>query len=873
MGSQGENIDWAAEGCNLCSRCKELRLTPDSFRVTQREHNWSDMKSDASSCCLASGTEPLRYILSENADTSGDCKLCSLIRDTIASSRKTGEVTEYFVAWDLDGPHVEDGSKFVNTSRRLKVSWTRKVGLKGEEGAKTDSGKVGHCKNSEVKEELFLLPATDLLPELTKPDCNQRLILKWLHMCETKHDNPHPLTQGEWKRRFRDLVVSGYFGVIDVVDKQLCALPMADDGEPAPYVALSYVWGNDASHEALRTTGENVLSRASLDTPGGLGQNWESFPATIRDALRLVEDFSKRRSEQDGNKVPQLRYLWIDLLCIVQDRPKSWEHNARRMDLIYGNAYFTICAADESNPATLGSAIAPTATGLVALNPGAPEPVVAQLTPDVRVRVLMSPDHVIDASEWNRRGWTFQERILSRRCVIFTEGRIFFQCRQTSWSQEDDPDEAGNGMESAWRDLLHRRYKELESKPIKFFMKAVEKYTGRNMTYATDILDAFSGVSQLMKWYLCSHLHFGLPASHFDLALLWKPLAGKSRRTWANLTEKQKRHGRADVEFPSWSWCGWMDSEDQGKGARVIYDSEFLGGFIDDDDIGTRDWLLHHTWIIWFVRDREGKLHPLWEGPTVPPSTRCKATPQWLGYKSRPRGRSSCWVKHLDIPENMATGEGVDDYGRPLKDSWWRRLAKEKQPHRFKERLPDNPFAVRGPCLGNTRSYMFFDGGHDSHSDSPSNINSNYMSFSEVGLDHQPYQPILQFWTLKCEFGMVPDHSSLAGDHLQRYHVFDLAGDKCGTVVVDESWKDKKQHYCTFIALSEAKAFTEKEWSSVSRTNYSRSAREDGAWPLFYVMAITKDTKRGVWERLGLGKVFQLAFENGGCKWDEIVLG
>lgn len=120
---------------------------------------------------------------------------------------------------------------------------------------------------------------------------------------------------------------------------------------------------------------------------------------------------------------------------------------------------------------------------------------------------------------------------------------------------------------------------------------------------------------------------------------------------------------------------------------------------------------------------------------------------------------------------------------------------------------------------------------------------------------------------------MMPDYDSTAGDRLQRYHVTDRAGDKCGTVVVDKSWEEQGEHFCTFIALSEAKDFTEKEWSASSRTNYNPSAKEDSAWPLFYVMAITKDKKRGVWERLGLGKVYQLAFQKGGCRWDEIVLG
>ncbi|KAK4449697.1 heterokaryon incompatibility protein-domain-containing protein [Podospora aff. communis PSN243] len=835
----------------LCDRCKALRLTPESFRVTQSEHNRPRQKNDPSSRWLASGAPPIRYALSE---TGSECRLCSLIRQSIDSGQvdhatgnaegDAGDVSEYFLQWDLDGPFAEDASKFVKTIRRLKVSWVRKVRVPNQGGSEGGDAAVGRracAKEAEIKEEIYLLPV-DPSPQ-PPPDATsnniqrtshtpenhtESLILRWLGKCKDEHLNPHPLCEGQWKRNFGDVVESTFFGVIDVVEKRLRELPIGKDGNPEPYIALSYVWGQKKERgknmetcpkeKALHTTSENVLERIRSE---GLKEDWSRLPPTILDALKLVEAL--------GRQDPRLRYVWIDSLCIVQDRPNSWNYNAKHMALIYGNAHFTICAADGKSAMT----------GLAACNPGGLKPPqITELAPGVCVKVVKSSDSLIDASEWNHRGWTYQERILSRRCVIFVGGQVYFQCRQTNWSQDDNPDEAGHGMTSAWRVLLHRSYAELETKPIKFFMTAVETYTGRNLTYASDILDAFTGVSQLVKWYLCSHLHFGLPASHFDLALLWRPLAGKSRRKSPLLTPGPR--GGQDVEFPSWSWCGWMDSSDQGKGARAVYDAEFLGGFIDDNN-GTRDWLLNHTWIVWYVRGREGNLLPLWDGPIVPPSNRGNMENKWLGYKSRPRGKASCWVRHLDVAENIAIGEGVDDYGRPVKKHrWWYHLATQQQPHHFVERLPDNPFGVRGPTAGD------------------------------------PYQPILQFWTLSCEFVMIPDEYSPAGHDLQRYHVVDRAGDKCGSVVVDKRWgtdeREKGTNSCRFIALSEARNFTQKEWSG-SWTYYNGKERDGLGWSLFYVMAIEKDEKRGVWERLGLGKVFQLAFEKCECSWDEIVLG
>ena len=40
----------------------------------------------------------------------------------------------------------------------------------------------------------------------------------------------------------------------------------------------------------------------------------------------------------------QLRFLWIDALCIIQDDPADWAREAARMNDVYGLAYLTIAA-------------------------------------------------------------------------------------------------------------------------------------------------------------------------------------------------------------------------------------------------------------------------------------------------------------------------------------------------------------------------------------------------------------------------------------------------------------------------------------------------------------------------------------------------
>ena len=49
----------------------------------------------------------------------------------------------------------------------------------------------------------------------------------------------------------------------------------------------------------------------------------------------------------------EIRYLWIDALCIIQDDNDDWTYEAARMVDVYSNAYFCI-AADASRDGTEG---------------------------------------------------------------------------------------------------------------------------------------------------------------------------------------------------------------------------------------------------------------------------------------------------------------------------------------------------------------------------------------------------------------------------------------------------------------------------------------------------------------------------------------
>jgi hypothetical protein len=107
------------------------------------------------------------------------------------------------------------------------------------------------------------------------------------------------------------------------------------------------------------------------------------------------------------------------------------------------------------------------------------------------------------------------------------------------------------------------------------YARAVEAYTARQLTNPGDILNAFSGIANVIY-----HGRFieGLPVSAFDLALLWQPRVLLKRREG----------------FPSWSWAGWI--------GQVHLETQSLEEFEDEYDSEreqVEQWVKGRTWIVW----------------------------------------------------------------------------------------------------------------------------------------------------------------------------------------------------------------------------------------------------------------------------------
>jgi hypothetical protein len=88
------------------------------------------------------------------------------------------------------------------------------------------------------------------------------------------------------------------------------------------YCTLSHRWGKSLFLNLTQET-VNMLCQGIPE---------EQLPKTFRDAVVV----SRRLG---------VRYLWIDSLCIMQDKTSDWLHESDKMHLVYSNSYCNLSAS------------------------------------------------------------------------------------------------------------------------------------------------------------------------------------------------------------------------------------------------------------------------------------------------------------------------------------------------------------------------------------------------------------------------------------------------------------------------------------------------------------------------------------------------
>jgi len=319
------------------------------------------------------------------------------------------------------------------------------------------------------------------------------------------------------------------------------------------YLALSHCWGPQ-SHREYNTVANNIHQRYRY-------LSMLTLPQSFRDAIAITRKLG-------------FKYLWIDSLCIIQNQREDREVEVALMGDIFANAFCTLAAA--SSPSSFdGCRIRSDSSKRTRFTDAT--------FGDKRVRIFeRCPE------DWNceyrtnplqKRAWVLQERLLSRRTVIFSTNMLLWECatakasEQLPWLQmrvEDPP-----------KILLLNDDNEMDAGNETFaqrgaWFKTIESYTQMDIRKEQDRLPAIAGLVTKAKHHgICVA---GMWAQDMPSALLWhtespsqcdEPNAAGARRP------TQKR-------APSWSWAA-VEGE-------ISYASQGLDGSAEPQPSPTSDY-------------------------------------------------------------------------------------------------------------------------------------------------------------------------------------------------------------------------------------------------------------------------------------------
>lgn len=278
-------------------------------------------------------------------------------------------------------------------------------------------------------------------------------------------------------------------------------------------MTLSYVWGACSS-----SFSEEWNSNTELPI----------LPQTLEDSLTVCLQLG-------------FKFLWIDRYCIPQGPTADRHKQIQDMDIIYSNSVLTLVACAGEDPTY-----------------GLPGVCKTRNIPELTMQGLGCLQMVpsvgdVKNSVWASRAWTYQESLLSKRRLYFTDHQLYFEssdivtCEWTTLSRNEN-------VVTTYRNWIYAQSAWL-SKPSDIY-KCIRTYTRRELTFETDALNAFLGILAKYQQRFQVHQIWGMPYLEPEVAA--SELPNMAYSLFFETNNKALRR----TDFPSWSWTGWTQFVD-----------------------------------------------------------------------------------------------------------------------------------------------------------------------------------------------------------------------------------------------------------------------------------------------------------------------
>ncbi|OTA65977.1 HET-domain-containing protein [Hypoxylon sp. EC38] len=393
--AQGTRRTFSIDEPHRCAKCERISINAETFEIPEKfylsEHLSDAVEMATAECAFHEWLVDLLIPLSDDPDIEKPFlgASCSDIAFYIElnTRRKPNPSTLFLIYAELiaaDGEYTSHG-----LARGSPGVWTTEDNLAGP-----------YIRHRPI--------------ELNRASRRtMRFIHDCLQICKASHVEC---------RHMKEETENIGFEIIPILDIPTRLLQIAPDGQSAKlvvtkdlssasqhsishqgYASLSYCWGGP---QLLRLTAQTFNEFTH-------GIQTDRLPQTLSDALRATLALG-------------LSHIWIDSLCIFQDNSSDLELEIARMPLYYSANTITISAESASactegfiNIGSAEFAAGPfEITFTTPLGPGS-------------IQLFQEPFKK-PIAPISRRGWTFQESMLSRRMIAFGESQAVWCCNVAS---------------------------------------------------------------------------------------------------------------------------------------------------------------------------------------------------------------------------------------------------------------------------------------------------------------------------------------------------------------------------------------------------------------------------------------------------------
>ncbi|GME24187.1 hypothetical protein GTA08_BOTSDO09317 [Neofusicoccum parvum] len=364
------------------------------------------------------------------------------------------------------------------------------------------------------------MPSENYLDRSTDSNGPMEQCSRWMDICQKTHTNCQA-EDADTPVRVVDTKARGLAGV--------------------KYATLSHCWGRKPF---INLTPENELLLTTRGIP------WHEMPKNFQQAITVAR------------RALDVRYIWIDSLCIIQGPHGDFHSEASLMHAVYRNSHCNLAAADSSDSSGGLFRLRDPRSILPAAYQHHQHPPTTQPRRDIFRQDATY--RILPAALWHSallsapiytRGWVFQERLLSPRLLHFTAAQIFWDCGSASACEAfpaglPAPLDQAAATDRHWRARLRDAAPAL-LRPLagpaddsleRFWAAAVRSYTQCALTNGADKLVAVWGIAKLVRDALGEKYGAGLWEERLEEQLPWRVDGDAGWRP-------------RPLRAPSWSWA------------------------------------------------------------------------------------------------------------------------------------------------------------------------------------------------------------------------------------------------------------------------------------------------------------------------------